>query len=98
MTFLHWVLEPLEVVMTPFLSIQCHPLGFVVARNLVVCSPSQQRQPLRISLKPANGFEPMTFALQKRCSTTELSRRRSTLPISGHRVLAVERSIHHPKG
>jgi hypothetical protein len=26
------------------------------------------------SLKPANGFEPMTFALQKRCSTTELSR------------------------
>ena len=24
--------------------------------------------------KPANGFEPMTFALQKRCSTTELSR------------------------
>ena len=23
---------------------------------------------------PANGFEPMTFALQKRCSTTELSR------------------------
>ena len=25
--------------------------------------------------KPANGFEPMAFALQKRCSTTELSRR-----------------------
>ena len=24
--------------------------------------------------KPANGFEPMAFALQKRCSTTELSR------------------------
>ncbi len=23
---------------------------------------------------PANGFEPMAFALQKRCSTTELSR------------------------
>ena len=23
---------------------------------------------------PASGFEPMTFALQKRCSTTELSR------------------------
>ena len=26
--------------------------------------------------KPANGFEPMAFALQKRCSTTELSRQR----------------------
>ena len=26
------------------------------------------------SFKPANGFEPMTFALQKRCSTAELSR------------------------
>ena len=24
--------------------------------------------------KPANGFEPMAFALQKRCSTAELSR------------------------
>ena len=29
------------------------------------------------SWKPANGFEPMAFALQKRCSTTELSRRGS---------------------
>ncbi len=27
-----------------------------------------------IQIKPANGFEPMTFALQKRCSTAELSR------------------------
>ena len=27
-------------------------------------------------MKPANGFEPMAFALQKRCSTAELSRQR----------------------
>ena len=27
-----------------------------------------------LRIKPANGFEPMAFALQKRCSTTELSR------------------------
>ena len=27
-----------------------------------------------IQIKPANGFEPMAFALQKRCSTAELSR------------------------
>ena len=30
-----------------------------------------------IQIKPANGFEPMAFDLQKRCSTTELSRHRS---------------------
>ena len=30
---------------------------------------------LETSCKPANGFEPMAFALQKRCSTAELSRR-----------------------
>ena len=29
--------------------------------------------------KPANGFEPMAFALQKRCSTTELSRQWQSL-------------------
>ena len=29
-----------------------------------------------IQIKPANGFEPMAFALQKRCSTAELSRHR----------------------
>ena len=64
-------------------SIQLDPLGFVVGGGVVVCSPSQQRQPLGIFQKPANGFEPMTFALQKRCSTTELSRHGETLPISG---------------
>ena len=30
--------------------------------------------------KPANGFEPMAFALQKRCSTTELSRQQGLVP------------------
>jgi hypothetical protein len=29
-------------------------------------------------MKPANGFEPMAFALQKRCSTAELSRQCGT--------------------
>ena len=40
----------------------------------------------------------MTFALQKRCSTTELSRHHLILPISASRVLEIERSFHHPKG
>ena len=31
-------------------------------------------------LEPTEGFEPTTFALQKRCSTTELCRRESILP------------------
>ena len=40
----------------------------------------------------------MTFALQKRCSTTELSRHYLILLMSGSRVLEIERSFHHPKG
>ena len=64
-------------------SIQLDPLGFVVVGGVVVCSPGKQKRLLGISAKPANGFEPMTFALQKRCSTTELSRHDQTLPISG---------------
>ena len=64
--------------MTPVSSVQpVIPWMFVAGGRLVVCSPSQHRQPRRIAFKPANGFEPMTFALQKRCSTTELSRRRT---------------------
>lgn len=32
--------------------------------------------------KPANGFEPMAFALQKRCSTAELSRHPLSLSLA----------------
>ena len=77
---------------------QGDPLGFVVRGGVVVCSPGEQKKLLDITEKPANGFEPMTFALQKRCSTTELSRHCSILPISGSRVLESERLLHHPKG
>ncbi len=36
---------------------------------------------------PANGFEPMAFALQKRCSTTELSRQSRQCNDRGGRFL-----------
>ena len=77
---------------------QGDPLGFVVRGRVVVCSPGEQKQPVAITEKPANGFEPMTFALQKRCSTTELSRHCSILPISGSRVLERKWLLHHPQG
>ena len=49
-------------------------------------APSARTTALGGPDKPANGFEPMAFALQKRCSTTELSRQgrtpRPILPVT----------------
>jgi hypothetical protein len=54
--------------------------GVSVRSARQACSDAGDHQDLAGALgsgsggKPANGFEPMAFALQKRCSTAELSR------------------------
>ena len=45
--------------------------------------------------KPADGFEPTAFALQKRCSTTELSRHWGHF--TGAHLLERLRSLHPPE-
>ena len=47
-------------------------------RNRLALKAETQCPATDLNQKPANGFEPMAFALQKRCSTTELSRQRRT--------------------
>ena len=72
MGLIHWLLEPLEAVLTAVLSLRW--LGCVANRAVgFFRSPLGATRAIN-NLKPANGFEPMAFALQKRCSTAELSR------------------------
>ena len=58
---------PMEIIYPQ--AVQAHG-GYGVQRTPSLIENALQRT----GGKPANGFEPMTFALQKRCSTAELSR------------------------
>ena len=74
MGLIHWLLEPLEALLTAVLSLRW--LGWFVLPTRAVGFFRSSGGATRAlnTQKPANGFEPMAFALQKRCSTAELSR------------------------
>ena len=66
MGLIHWLLEPLEAVLTAVLSLRW--LDWVVLPTVLwffSALPGSNRA--MNNRKPANGFEPMAFALQKRC-------------------------------
>ena len=72
MGLIHWLLEPLEAVLTAVLSLRW--LGWSSCQLCCGFFLVATGAPGLEQSKPANGFEPMAFALQKRCSTAELSR------------------------
>ena len=55
-------------------STESSPLAVGVVLHLAAGGRIKPQHVALIQIKPANGFEPMAFALQKRCSTAELSR------------------------